>query len=311
VILLLTTPAAFRQALRDQSGWRVKEAAGLGLFAFAKFLMWRDLTDRLDEPLKSPLVRHILQRTKLPDELCQLPAGADDLGATLDPVTVVCPLDADPTQIRAIVAAAGKTSFVLQGPPGTGKSQTITNLVVNCLAQGKRVLFVSEKIADLNVVKKRLVRVGLGAFCLELHSNKASVLEQFKYTLAEAERRSPVEWEVTLPVAASALTADQVRGARETVERFVAATEDAGSPADHPLKELRVRWKPGIEQELAHRGSPSNRICLRSWQLDDDEPVTGFRPPRHGRPKFCPTPDLMAGRPRSRGGVAHSSCWPG
>jgi hypothetical protein len=293
--------ATFRQALRDQPGWRVRESAALGVFTFAKFLMWRDLTERLDELLQSPLVRHILQRAKLPDELCELPAASDDLGAALDPATVVCPLDADPTQMRAIVAAAGKTSFVLEGPPGTGKSQTITNLVVNCLAQGKQVLFVSEKIAALNVVKKRLTGVGLGAFCLELHSNKASkkdVLDQFKYTLAEAERRSPVQWEdharqlrdaraelegyvdalsakhalgtsvydvtaeliglrevdpypVTLPASAAAVTAAQIRSATEAVERFVAAARDVGSPAEHPLKELRIRWKPGAAEGLS------------------------------------------------------------
>jgi len=34
------------------------------------------------------------------------------------------------------------------------------------------VLFVSEKMAALEVVQRRLAQVGLGDFCLELHSHK-------------------------------------------------------------------------------------------------------------------------------------------
>ena len=63
--------------------------------------------------------------------------------------------------------------MVIKGPPGTGKSQTITNLIANAISEGKTVLFVSEKMAALNVVKDRLTFAGLGEFCLELHSNKS------------------------------------------------------------------------------------------------------------------------------------------
>jgi hypothetical protein len=42
------------------------------------------------------------------------------------------------------------------------------------LAAGKTVLFVSEKAAALEVVKRRLDDYRLGDFCLELHSHKAS-----------------------------------------------------------------------------------------------------------------------------------------
>ena len=65
-------------------------------------------------------------------------------------------------------------SFVLQGPPGTGKSQTITNIIAECLASSKTVLFVSEKMAALDVVYRRLHEVGLTDFCLQLHSHKAN-----------------------------------------------------------------------------------------------------------------------------------------
>ena len=63
------------------------------------------------------------------------------------------------------MAKSGK-SFVLQGPPGTGKSQTITNIIAECLYDGKKVLFVSEKQAALNVVYEKLKKVGLADFVL-------------------------------------------------------------------------------------------------------------------------------------------------
>ncbi len=79
---------------------------------------------------------------------------------------------------EAIVAAKKGISFVLDGPPGTGKSQTIANIIADALSVGKRVLFVSEKVAALEVVKRRLDDCGLGDFCLECHTkvNRKTVL---------------------------------------------------------------------------------------------------------------------------------------
>ena len=80
---------------------------------------------------------------------------------------------ADGSQARALVRAIAGETMLIEGPPGTGKSQTITNLVAAALEQGKRVLFVSEKLAALDVVRRRMEALGLGEFCLELHSEKA------------------------------------------------------------------------------------------------------------------------------------------
>jgi hypothetical protein len=84
----------------------------------------------------------------------------------------------------------------MQGPPGTGKSQTIANIIAECIAQGKSVLFVSDKMAALEVVYKRLSEVGLAHFCLELHSSKANkreVVAELKRCLDEQHvpRRLP------------------------------------------------------------------------------------------------------------------------
>ncbi len=106
-----------------------------------------------------------------------------DMGKRVPEDDVLLPLPADASQLFAIESAAKGQSFVLHGPPGTGKSQTITALIANALAQGKTVLFVAEKMAALEVVQRRLDKIGIGDFCLELHSNKSrkkAVLEQLK-----------------------------------------------------------------------------------------------------------------------------------
>ena len=89
-------------------------------------------------------------------------------------------IDADASQQEAIEAAKAGVSFVMQGPPGTGKSQTITNIIAESLAAGKRVLFVSQKMAALEVVQHRLNQAGLGDFCLQLHSHKRDKREVVK-----------------------------------------------------------------------------------------------------------------------------------
>ena len=111
------------------------------------------------------------------------------------------PLSADSSQLAAVLYSAMGKSFVLHGPPGTGKSQTITNLIAHNLAMGRKVLFVSEKKAALDVVHRRLSSVGLKPFCLELHSNKSGkteVLAQFKEALDYVDRGTPNEWQRTV-----------------------------------------------------------------------------------------------------------------
>ena len=150
-------------------GWRVERTAHLGIFSFAKLTMWHDLDRHADSLMESPVVAQLASAT---GEAFANPAEP------LPPITdVLAPLDADGSQLAAIAAAGAGHSFVLQGPPGTGKSQTIANLIVHCVGQGKSVLFVTEKMAALEVVQQRLASVGLGELCLELHSHKAKRAE--------------------------------------------------------------------------------------------------------------------------------------
>ena len=86
-------------------------------------------------------------------------------------------LDADSTQHRAINRALAGESLVIWGPPGTGKSQTIANLIAASIARGKRVLFVAQKRAAVEVVVDRLRRVDLSDLVLDAHGGAKSKRE--------------------------------------------------------------------------------------------------------------------------------------
>ncbi|TFD91239.1 DUF3320 domain-containing protein [Cryobacterium serini] len=149
--------------------FRVEESADLSILQFAKFRLWKDLDENWETLSQNSLVAHLINS---PTSAYADPVAAastvdlDDLGGTV-------PVPADSSQLEAVAEAVQGRTFVLEGPPGTGKSQTITNLLARSLAAGKRVLFVAEKRAALDVVKKRLENVGLGDFSLDLHDKNA------------------------------------------------------------------------------------------------------------------------------------------
>src|SRR5690554_3606203 len=158
--------------------------------------MWNDIHNNADRLSENKIVKS-LASGKLEWETDGLPTTSDLDGSYL-PSEIALPISADATQLDAICAAAQNKSFILHGPPGTGKSQTITNIIANALYQGKKVLFVAEKMAALTVVQKRLADIGLDPFCLELHSNKSkksTVLEQLRKTTEVIRKTSPQEFE--------------------------------------------------------------------------------------------------------------------
>ncbi|MCM3631153.1 DUF3320 domain-containing protein [Paenibacillus glycanilyticus] len=167
----------FRHALIQVPRWDIEETAYLGLFSFGQFVMWNDIRTHADKLAHNKIVASLMEGQLKWQEQPEETASLD-----LDhPTRLSIPISADSSQLSAIRAAGAGQSFVLHGPPGTGKSQTITNMIANALSQGKRVLFVAEKMAALSVVQRRLEQIGLGPFCLELHSNKStkkSVLDQ-------------------------------------------------------------------------------------------------------------------------------------
>jgi Protein of unknown function (DUF4011)/AAA domain/REase_MTES_1575 len=171
---------AIKKALVDNNlNYRVDETASLRLLQFSTFQMWRDLTEHWQIFTRNPVVRHLVEKSGQP-------FSTEDQQVTINESELFLPIAADGSQMRAVELAADGRSFVLEGPPGTGKSQTITNLIAHATASGKSVLFVAEKQAALDVVKRRLSDIGLEPFCLDLHGRKQtarSIRAQLKTAL--------------------------------------------------------------------------------------------------------------------------------
>ncbi len=182
--------------------WQVDTTAlFVDFYKFSKLHMYRDLDGELwnmVEPLgQHPVLAKLLGnqsfaievKTAASDEAA-LPAEMASSHVTIGEQVI----DADSSQVRAIQAVMDGKNLVIQGPPGTGKSQTITNLIAEAIHQGKSVLFVAEKMAALQVVKRRLDMLELGDLCLELHSNKANkkaFLDELQRTVALGQPNVP------------------------------------------------------------------------------------------------------------------------
>ncbi len=179
--------AQVNQAVANEKGWTAESSVDLGLFSFQKLVIYKDLEGNAAIVTQHPIIRAIagikednLILSGLPDE--------KDVDKVELPAKTYQVLDADSSQRVSIEYALRGQSFVMKGPPGTGKSQTIANIIAECIANGKSVLFVSDKMAALEVVYKRLSEVGLAHFCLELHSSKANkqqVVAELKRSLDE------------------------------------------------------------------------------------------------------------------------------
>ena len=181
-----------RRCIMEYKGWDLEETAMLGNFSFNKFVMWNDIHSNAEVMKSNPLVNSLLTGV-VDSEVNKDVQTGEDLDAAVAPGEIMLPIGADSSQLEAIEAAMSGKSFILHGPPGTGKSQSITNIIANAIYQGKKVLFVAEKMAALEVVQKRLEEIGLAPFCLELHSNKAkksAVMEQFRRVVEVTKKAS-------------------------------------------------------------------------------------------------------------------------
>ena len=208
-----------RREVRDVPGFEVIDETALGTFSFAKYLMWKDLVDRSDQLKQNRVVRHLIDS---PDQTFESPGvgqipRSQEIDTQFEPKDLYHPLPADSSQLAAVMAVAQGNDFVLVGPPGTGKSQTIANMIAQCLAGGKTVLFVAEKTAALDVVYRRLREHGLDDCCVELHSNKAErrrFLAQLENAWQNNQRTSDQEW-LTI--------SERLRIRRDELNRYVLA----------------------------------------------------------------------------------------
>lgn len=254
-----------RRAVRDMVGFEVTRDVVIGTFSFAKYLMWKDLVGRAPQLMQSPLVKYLIERgqenavLENSGEIVEV----DKLDDAISAHDLFLPLPADSSQIAAVVASAKGRDFVLDGPPGTGKSQTIANMIAHNLALGRRVLFVAEKKAALDVVYRRLEAKGLGEFCLELHSSKTSKMDFLKQLERAWDARDVLttsEWEAE---------AGKVQRLRDKLNEVV--------------RLLHLRWPNGLTLHQAmgrvikDAGSTTPQFTWPAGTLHTAEQMTAFR----------------------------------
>lgn len=180
--------AEIQAIIKNKVGFALKHRVSLCLLSFSNMLLVRDL-----EPEKWPtigdynaLIDHPIVRDVFEGKVdiggSGISLAKDHLVEEGEGANIPLVYDADSSQHSALIDVLSlNKNLVIEGPPGTGKSQTITNLIAASISAGKKVLFVAEKLAALEVVKNRLSLAGLDPFVLELHSNKTNkkqVLEE-------------------------------------------------------------------------------------------------------------------------------------
>lgn len=189
--------AISRELVEANSEMKVSQTAYLFIANFSTFNMWKDMGECWEKFMASPVFTHIA--TSSGRAFLDLNGDSDISTLKTDETKNILPIAADGSQLQAVVAATSGRSFVLQGPPGTGKSQTITNLIAANLMAGKKVLFVAEKQAALDVVKVRLEDIGLSKFVLDMHGtdnvNKA-VRNKIKAAIDAKYSYEPERWQL-------------------------------------------------------------------------------------------------------------------
>ena len=162
-----------RDIISDKHRWSIKQEISLDFLHFGKILMYQDLkAENWDGGLiNNPVLNDIFIGKEITSDMTFAPEYDIDSNKVANNLPLV--MDADSSQHSAIVDIIQGKNVIIEGPPGTGKSQTISNAIAALLSEGKSILFVSEKLAALEVVHKRLKNIGLSDFCLELHSHKS------------------------------------------------------------------------------------------------------------------------------------------
>src|SRR4030043_1491099 len=159
--------------LANKRGWSVFQECWIGLFSFHKLVIYQDLNAHNELIKNHPIIIDLCEG-KVKKENTGEFQDPSKLDSTVDPKESYLVLDADSSQLACIETVKKGTNLVIQGPPGTGKSQTIANIISEYIAAGRTILFMSEKMAALVMVYKRLLNANLGQFCLEIHSQKAN-----------------------------------------------------------------------------------------------------------------------------------------
>ena len=189
---------AVERTVAPMKRWAVRRFMTLGTFRFERLVMWEDLgaTNGEWKPTSHPVLKRLMGAEASDHSVASTDPDLDS--PEFERRAPLLVTDADSSQTMAVVDALQGHNLVVRGPPGTGKSQTITNMIAAAISSSKSVLFVAEKMAALDVVRKRLEDAGLGAFALELHSTaapKRSVMDQLQRRMAVKATGTPSRWQ--------------------------------------------------------------------------------------------------------------------
>jgi uncharacterized protein DUF4011/AAA domain-containing protein len=262
-----------KAAIDGQKRWQVRRWLVLGHFSFGRFAMYSDLEpQKWGDPVAHDLVGSILRGSETKTHSDSLPGVPDDYPIDEPEIERIAPFliqDADASQHSALVDVMKGSNLVVQGPPGTGKSQTITNIIANALAVGKRVLFLAGKQAALEVVKRRLDRAKLGDFCLELHSDKVSP----KTVVASLAFRNDIGVGLSSIPATQRIDPTRLQN-REEITSYVRAlhaeAQDGATPFELIWKALRGRT------DFADLADALKSVKLSPALLEDPDKLTAI-----------------------------------
>ena len=249
--------AISRELVEANSEMKVSQTAYLFIANFSTFNMWKDMGECWEKFMASPVFTHIATSS---GRAFLDPNGDSDISTLkTDETENILPIPADGSQLQAVVAATSGRSFVLQGPPGTGKSQTITNLIAANLMAGKKVLFVAEKQAALDVVKVRLEDIGLSKFVLDMHGtgnvNKA-VRNQIKAAIDAKYSYEPELW----------------KRYKSRLVRDIEALQKYSTAIRTPNKLNKSLWGALTLSEDIKRNDDAKLICLPSGYAQNPSP---------------------------------------
>lgn len=167
------------ESISLHNDFEISYIGALDFFSYGKYLMYQDLD--IDKwILNDRFINEKVIKGLLVDGFNEPASENVDVDEITRPSQFFHVVDADSSQALAIYDVNKGRNLVMQGPPGTGKSQTITNIIANSVALGKKVLFVAEKASALDVVNRRLKAASLDSLVLELHSHKANKKDVLK-----------------------------------------------------------------------------------------------------------------------------------
>ena len=176
------------EVIKSKPDWKLRRYINLAIHTYSKMSMYEELDPEIWKKRGTELgdqeVAQTLFTGSKSDSLNNESYDVDEPAVNAKvPILVE---ETDSSQFSTIVDAMNGENLAIQGPPGTGKSTTISNIIASYLYKKKKVLFVAEKKAALDVVYKKLQDKNLDKFIFRLSSTaekKTSIIEELKKRL--------------------------------------------------------------------------------------------------------------------------------